>query len=72
MDRQEFERMLGQYPEMLTVDEVATVLRVHPRSIQRWAREGRFVAMRVGRSYRISRSEVLRWMLEATPAIADR
>ena len=66
MDRAELEHLLAPYPTMLTVDEVATVLRVHPRSIQRWAREGRVASVRVGRSYRISRADVVRWMLEAS------
>ena len=70
MDRAELERLLTPYPDMLTVDEVATVLRIHRRSIQRWAREGRFATVRVGRSYRIPRTEILRWMLESTQAIS--
>ncbi len=53
---------------MLTVDEVAMVLRVHPRSIQHWAREGRVPSVRVGRSYRIARADVVRWMLDASSA----
>ena len=66
MNRAELELLLVSYPDMLTVDEVATVLRIHRRSIQRWAREGRFATVRVGRSYRVPRTEILRWMLEST------
>jgi excisionase family DNA binding protein len=66
MDRAELEHLLAPYPNMLTVDEVAAVLRVHRRSIQRWAREGRVASVRVGRSYRIARADVVRWMLEAS------
>jgi excisionase family DNA binding protein len=66
MDRAELERLLAPYPDLLTVDEVAAVLRVHPRSVQRWARAGRFVSVRAGRTYRFPRADVLRWMLEAT------
>ena len=70
---EEIRQILAPYPEMLTVDEVAAVLRVHPRSIQRWAREGRVTTVRVGRSYRIPRSDVLRWLLDATtPALVRR
>jgi excisionase family DNA binding protein len=68
MNRAELEHLLAPYPTMLTVDEVATVLRVHPRSIQRWAREGRVPSVRVGRSYRIARADVVRWMLDASSA----
>lgn len=63
MNRADVERLLQAYPDMLTVHEVATVLRVNPRSIQRWARDGQVAAVRVGRSYRIARNDVARWML---------
>lgn len=62
MNQAEIERLLAPYPELLTVGEVATVLRVHPRSVQRWASQGRFTAVRAGRTYRIPRADVLRWM----------
>ena len=71
MNRVELEHLLAPYPDMLTVDEVATVLRIHRRSIQRWAREGRFDTLRVGRSYRIPRTEILRWMLESVQTISS-
>lgn len=60
------DQLLAAYPETLTAAEVAAVLRVHERSVQRWAREGRLSSVRVGRSYRFLRSEVLRWMREAS------
>jgi excisionase family DNA binding protein len=65
MQQPELEQLLARYPETLTVAEVAAVLRVHQRSIQRWAREGRVASVRVGRSYRFLRADVLRWMNEA-------
>lgn len=65
MDRTELERLLAAYPNLLTAGEVAGVLRVHPRSVQRWAQQGRVATVRVGRSYRITRAEVLRWMTAA-------
>jgi len=63
MNQAEIEQLLKPYPEMLTVNEVAAVLRVHPRSVQRWARAGRFASVRAGRTYRIPHADVLRWML---------
>jgi excisionase family DNA binding protein len=48
------------------VSEVAAALRVHPRSIQRWARDGRFASVRVGKEYRIPRADVLRWLHNAS------
>ena len=71
MNQPEIEQLLQPYPAMLTVSEVAAVLRVNPRSIQRWARDGRFASMRIGKSYRIPRADVLRWLLAASiPASA--
>jgi len=66
MNRAELERMLAPYPEMLTADEVATVLRVNIRSVQRWARDKRLTSVRTGRTYRFPRSAILQWMQEAT------
>lgn len=66
MDQAEVEQLLAPYPEMLTVDEVAAILRIHTRSVQRWAREGRIASVRVGRSYRIPRSDILRWILASS------
>ncbi|KPV54587.1 hypothetical protein SE17_02895 [Kouleothrix aurantiaca] len=57
--------MLAAYPDTLTVAEVAAVLRVHERSVQRWAREGRVASVRVGRSYRFLRSDVLKLLHDA-------
>ena len=72
MNQSELEQALQSYPDMLTVAEVATLLRVHPRSIQRWARAGRFASVRAGHSYRIPRAEVIRWLhqvsIPAAPA----
>jgi excisionase family DNA binding protein len=65
MEQPELEQLLAPYPDTLTVAEVAAVLRVHQRSIQRWAREGRMASVRVGRSYRFLRADILRWMQAA-------
>lgn len=70
MTHTEIDLLLQPYPEMLTVGEVAAVLRVHPRSIQRWARDGRFASVRVGKTYRIPRADVRRWLLAVSiPAV---
>lgn len=71
MNQAEIERLLAPYPDMLTVGEVATVLRVHPRSVQRWASQGRFTAIRAGRTYRIPRADVLRWMVNGNSLTSE-
>jgi excisionase family DNA binding protein len=68
MNQVEIEQLLAPYPEMMTVNEVAAVLRVDPRSVQRWAKAGRLAAMQMGRNYRIPKVDVLRWMLAASTA----
>ena len=72
MNQADIERLLQSYPDMLTVHEVAAVLRVHPRSIQRWARDGQVAAVRVGRGYRIARNDIVRWMLSSRLSVDDR
>ena len=41
--------------EFLTPKEVAGILRVSPRTVQRWVKEGRLRAVRVGKLWRIPR-----------------
>jgi len=65
MNETDLEQLLAAYPDTLTVADVATVLRVHERSVQRWAREGRVASVRVGRGYRFLRSDVLRLLSDA-------
>lgn len=35
-------------PELLTIHEVARMLKVHPETLRRWDNEGRLKAVRVG------------------------
>lgn len=44
--------------KLLTTEEAATVLHVTPRTIQRWAREGRIQYTRIGRRILISRTDM--------------
>jgi excisionase family DNA binding protein len=37
-----------------TVDEIAELLKIHPKTIQRYIREGRLIANKVGKSWRVS------------------
>lgn len=41
--------------EFLTPKEVAGILRVSPRTIQRWVKEGKLRAVKVGKLWRIPR-----------------
>ena len=57
-------------PEMLTVDEVAEVLRVHPATIRRMIKRGEMPAVRVGRLWRVDAS-VTRATLVTQPEPPD-
>ncbi|MCC6630144.1 MAG: helix-turn-helix domain-containing protein [Chloroflexi bacterium] len=47
--------------EVLTVDEVAGYLRVHPMTVQRWCRIGDLPAAKIGRAYRIKKGDLDKW-----------
>ncbi|MDP9372317.1 MAG: helix-turn-helix domain-containing protein [Chloroflexota bacterium] len=50
--------------DVLTVDEVARYLRVHPMTVQRWCRTGDLPAAKIGRAYRIKCGNLERWRVE--------
>src|SRR5690242_10558312 len=45
--------------EFLTVDEAATLLKVHPKTIRRWCASARLPATMAGREYRIRRADLV-------------
>ena len=53
--------------EVLTVDEVARYLRVHPMTVQRWCRSGDLPAAKIGRAYRIKKSDLEAWWAQHAP-----
>lgn len=56
--------------EVYTVEQFAERLKLHPKTVLRFIREGRVRAVKVGKSYRILRSD-LEAMTGAQPARAD-
>src|SRR5579859_242364 len=44
--------------ELLTVDEAAALLKVHPKTIRRWCATARLPSTMAGREYRIRRSDL--------------
>lgn len=60
---------------LLTVDEVAEELKLHPKTVLRHIREGRLEATRVGKAYRIERARLDAFAgraVEGQPAEAAR
>ena len=58
-------------PQFLTVDEVAELLRVSSRTVQRLLAEGKLPGVRIGRQWRIPRAELLAYLRGPTRAFAE-
>lgn len=55
---------INNLPDLLTVREVATVLRVSPLTIKRWGKRGKLPAIRINsRGDRRYRKEAVLWLL---------
>jgi excisionase family DNA binding protein len=57
--------------EVLTVEEVARYLRVHPMTVQRWCRTGDLPAAKLGRAYRIKKTDLDVWWAQRRPRPAS-
>lgn len=63
---------LLETPHLLTVEEVAAILRTHPDCVYRMIRAKRLPAVRLGRAVRVAREALDRWILEGgTPGGAE-
>ena len=51
--------------ETLTPTEIAQMLRIHPFTVTRLAREGKLPALKVGGVWRFRKDEFERWMQKA-------
>jgi len=59
---------LENLPDLLTVREVASLLRVSPLTIKRWGKRGKLPAIRINsRGDRRYRKESVLWLLGITP-----
>jgi excisionase family DNA binding protein len=54
----------GDFQEIMTVEEVATYLRLKPQTIYKWAQEKRIPAAKLGKEWRFRKSVVDRWLDE--------
>ncbi len=46
-----------QEDEVMTVEEIAKQLRVHPRTVRNWIASGELAAIDIGRGYRITKRD---------------
>ena len=54
--------------EFLTTRQVAELLKLSEATVRKWCREGRLPAVKLGKSYRIRRSDLDRLFDQATAA----
>ncbi|MBI3397199.1 MerR family transcriptional regulator [Candidatus Woesebacteria bacterium] len=58
---------LGDLPDLLTVREVAEILRVSPLTIKRWGKRGKLTPLRINsRGDRRYKKEAVLWLLGMT------
>ena len=64
---------LETLPDLLTVREVAELLRVSPLTIKRWGKRGKLPAIRINsRGDRRYKKEAVLWLLGITPTQATQ
>jgi excisionase family DNA binding protein len=63
---------LNNLPDLLTVSEVATILRVSTLTIKRWGKRGKLPAIRINsRGDRRYKKESVLWMLGINPGTTN-
>jgi excisionase family DNA binding protein len=55
--------------EILTTREVADLLKLHPKTVNKLAKSGRVPAYRIGRQWRFRKSEILKLLEKTTPRL---
>ena len=58
--------------EMLTPNEIAKILRIHPFTVTRLAREGKLPGFKVGGIWRFRKDEFERWISSMSPRRSKR
>ena len=53
---------------LMTTDEVADYLHVHPQVVSKWAKEGRIPAAKIGKYWRIRWQDLQAWYDAQLPA----
>ncbi len=58
--------------DMLTVREVSQILRIHPTTVYKLAREGKLPSFQVGAPWRFHKDLIARWMVDGSEAVEMR
>jgi len=62
MQEPEVIAMTDPTSEWLTVEEIAAELKVTPKTVRDWLQRGEFPATKLGRAYRVRRSDLTAWL----------
>jgi excisionase family DNA binding protein len=57
----------NEFESVLTIGEVAEILRVHPATIYRLVRRGELPGFKIGNTWRINRASLELWLLAEPP-----
>jgi excisionase family DNA binding protein len=60
-------RWQGELESVLTISEVAEILRVHPATVYRVVRRGELPGFKIGNSWRINKASLDLWLLAERP-----
>jgi len=72
LDRAGRPRSLDDYPDVLNLEEVATILRRSPDRTRSWLRTGEIHAVRVGGQWRVAKSVLIAFLSgEEARGVAD-
>lgn len=52
----------GDELELLTTSQVAAILKLHRETVKQWCVSGRLPAFKVGKAWRVRRSELQKWI----------
>ncbi|MBI5374208.1 MAG: helix-turn-helix domain-containing protein [Candidatus Schekmanbacteria bacterium] len=52
--------------KLLTIDEVAKLLKLNKHTIYRYAKDGKIPAVRIGGSWRIAEEVLSRWLVDGS------
>lgn len=56
---------------LLTVEDAAGILRLHPKTLAKYLRAGTFPGFKMGREWRVSRAALDRWVAEKHRAVVE-
>jgi excisionase family DNA binding protein len=53
---------MSDIEELLTTEEAIKILKIHPKTIRLWLREGKIKGVKIGKEWRIAKSSLLEFI----------